>query len=710
MRENLAGALVGNLLRPKPDPSKNGTAWWKSLRFIIANQQDVVEKFAVSADGSIYTLQPLDREERDIYRLIVLAENNRGILKGAGIYQVSIIVEDENDNAPVFQEKQYEGHIPENSEAGTEVQLVHLVQAKDADSGYNAQFKYTLYGEGSELFFLDQASGRLSLRKGFVLDREEKAVYNLRIVARDKGNLNSEVKLTIHVDDVNDNAPKFLQMVVLHDQDVEIVEASQDRLKKNSMFITRERKNGYQFGDQRVTVQLPPMISLPENIQVGTQILRLLADDKDSNSSVTYSIIQELYIPRVTIPITITSKQKHFMIHGNNGEVAVAASLSPESEYRLSISAQDSGGLSDNVTVRIYVKDVNDHPPVFLESAYDFEILEDQYTNKRIGRVEANDSDFGENSNVTYSITNQALDVFPFRIAAHSGEIFVTGNIDRETRSLYSFKVTAIDNANEGAKLSSTVNVEIHVQDVNDNPPVFFGYDRLIEGSENNIIPAYYTTINENSAVGTVVARVSANDTDFSGNGNGLILFDILYPKGAIHFFEIDSKEGVVSIMNKLDYEKNMSHNITIVASDLGKPSLSSSALLVVNVIDVPEEQEEIPGPMFTHRYYEVEIEENIAVPLVLLTLNVTDSYRGQNLKFSLVAEKDADAFSVDPRNGTLLLLVSPDRETKAKYEVKIRAERLRRGRGMGFIYPPPQEKFSDVGKSHRFREPSGNS
>jgi len=88
VRENLAGALVGNLLKTQANLPKNGTSWWKSLRFIIANQQDVVDKFAISADGSIYTLQPLDREERDIYRLIVLTENSKGVLKGAGIYQV----------------------------------------------------------------------------------------------------------------------------------------------------------------------------------------------------------------------------------------------------------------------------------------------------------------------------------------------------------------------------------------------------------------------------------------------------------------------------------------------------------------------------------------------------------------------------------------------------------------------------------------------
>jgi len=522
--------------------------------------------------------------------------------------------------------------------------------------------------------------------------------------------LNTEVKLTINIDDVNDNAPKFLQMVVLHDQDIEIVDSNEDKVKKNSLYVTKEHKQGFKFGDSKVTVQLPPMISLNENISVGTLILRLLADDKDSNSSVTYAILQELFMPRISIPISITSKQKHFMIHGSSGEVAVAASLSPESEYRLTISATDAGGLSDNVTVRIYVKDVNDHPPVFLESSYDFEIVEGVYDNHKIGRVDTTDGDYDDNANVTYNITNYQSEVFPFHISASTGEIYVSGDIDRESRSSYIFKVTATDQPKSGSKLSTIVNVEIHVQDINDNAPAFFGYDRLLEVGEENetldslkIVPVYYTSINENSGVGTVVAKVFANDTDFTGNGNGLILYDIIYKKGTPHYFEIDSKEGVVSIMNKLDYEKSIGHNVTIVASDLGRPSLSSTALLMVTVIDVPEENEEIPGPMFTHRYYEVEIEENAAVPLALLRLNVTESYRGQNVKFGLVHTNDVEAFSIDPKNGTLYLDVSPDRETKAKYEVKIRAERMRRGRGMGFIYPPPMDKLSDIGKFTTF-------
>lgn len=88
VRENLPGALVGQLVRPYESPYSNSSAWWKSLKFIIANQQDVADKFAISADGTIYTQKALDREERDVYRLTIIAENSRGIVKGAGVYQV----------------------------------------------------------------------------------------------------------------------------------------------------------------------------------------------------------------------------------------------------------------------------------------------------------------------------------------------------------------------------------------------------------------------------------------------------------------------------------------------------------------------------------------------------------------------------------------------------------------------------------------------
>ncbi|KAL0275272.1 UNVERIFIED_CONTAM: hypothetical protein PYX00_003178 [Menopon gallinae] len=491
-------------------------------------------------------------------------------------------------------------------------------------------------------------------------------------------------------------------MVVLHDQDVEIVDSSENKLKRYNA-----------LADNRNAIQLPPMISLPETIPAGTAILRLLADDRDANSTVSYRIQKEIFFPRDEAHNKDDhASKKHFVIDSGNGEVAVATTLRPEAEYRLIISAFDSGGFTDNVTVRIFVKDVNDHAPVFSESSYDFDLLEGVYTDRHIGKVHATDGDYDENANVTYSIVRQGNDAgFPFRISPTTGDIFVTGDIDREARASHVFKVTAEDQASEGRRLSSTVDVEVHVADVNDNAPAFYGYDRLLEVPRSQLspgdsefdsdvlVPVYYTSVQENSPLGTPIAKLYANDSDFQGNGNGLLLFDVLHRKNAPLFFEIDSKDGIVTVTNKLDYEKATSHNLTIVASDLGKPSLSSTALLVVNVIDVPEEKEEILGPMFNHRYYEVEIEENSAVPLPLLTVNVSENFRGQSLKYSISPSRDSESFSVNPINGTLYLITKPDRETKSKYEVKVRVDRVKRGRGMAtFIYPPPKEKVADLG------------
>lgn len=138
------------------------------------------------------------------------------------MFQVTVVVEDENDNPPAFERSSYEGRIPENAAGGTEVALDGEVRARDADSGGNAQFTLSLYGEGRDVFSLDAVTGRLSLKPNQVLDREARAVYHLRVIARDKGGLTAEVALTVHVDDVNDNAPRFVRMTLLQDEDMEV--------------------------------------------------------------------------------------------------------------------------------------------------------------------------------------------------------------------------------------------------------------------------------------------------------------------------------------------------------------------------------------------------------------------------------------------------------------------------------------------------------
>ncbi|TMW42419.1 hypothetical protein DOY81_012504, partial [Sarcophaga bullata] len=85
------------------------------LRYIIANQQEVINKITITEDGTLLTLIGLDREQKDKYDLTVIVEYTTGLVSGAGIYQVEITVDDVNDNAPEFGDFNYIGLIKENS-------------------------------------------------------------------------------------------------------------------------------------------------------------------------------------------------------------------------------------------------------------------------------------------------------------------------------------------------------------------------------------------------------------------------------------------------------------------------------------------------------------------------------------------------------------------------------------------------------------------
>lgn len=173
--------------RPEPNQPKRG------LRFVIANQHDVNSMIEISNDGILTTLKPLDREERDVYHLTIIAEYVQGYVTGAGIYQVIIYVDDVNDSkkacepastshsltnsfspffflrldAPVFNLHSYSGSITENALIDAEVTFDQQMLVHDADIGENAVFDLMLLGEGSNLFSIEKRNTTSNLRKQF---------------------------------------------------------------------------------------------------------------------------------------------------------------------------------------------------------------------------------------------------------------------------------------------------------------------------------------------------------------------------------------------------------------------------------------------------------------------------------------------------------------------------------------------------------------
>ncbi|XP_072949863.1 cadherin-89D isoform X2 [Epargyreus clarus] len=720
VKENVAGATIGQIFHVNISTLPLNTTG--NIQFLIANQQDITDDIAIGQDGTIFAQKPLDREKRDTYRMTVIAEFNKGVISGAGLYQVTIYVDDENDNPPIFEYLAYEGFINENSKKGTEVKMTHKIHAKDADIGQNAVFTYTLFGDGRDIFSVNEETGIVSY-VGDKLDREEKSIYLLKIVARDKGGLNSETKLTITVLDENDNQPKYDQIIIPLGENVELLEVDENTTVKiyrekrndsNGTIIKIEAKPKNKFA--AASDSSGPMFIIPENNAIGSTILKLSAIDMDSgpNGQIRYEFISEVFMPPYAIPSNAAQLKRFFVINERHGHIVVARALPPESEFRLNVSALDGGELSDHITVRLFVKDINDHFPMFKKSWYNFNVEEAQYSRRVLGKVDATDADFGQNANLTYYIQPLGKDI-PFEISPLSGVFSVNGELDREREDKYIITVVAQDNGHE-KKLSSSVSVEVQVLDVNDNAPKFFAYDELLEWkhpeadelSNHNfesvmMLPVYKVSLEENTPIGTIVTRVYANDSDFIGNGNGLILYSLPQRKNLLNIFAIDSKEGIITTTGRLDYESLAVHNITVIASDLGSPSLSSTAIVMLTVKDIPDDIEVSDKPVFISRYYELEIEENVHTPVELVTLNVTEYYENFKMKYFILNENDTDikkTFVIDPRNGTLYLVRSPDRETRDVYEIIIRAERQKISRELPhMIYPVSDDVLEGMTK-----------
>ncbi|NWI60289.1 PCDG7 protein, partial [Calyptomena viridis] len=148
----------------------------------------------------------LDREETAFHELVLVASDG-GDPARTGTARIRVTVLDANDNAPVFSQAEYTVHVPEDVPVGS---VLIRVTATDADEGQYGHVKYNFHkiSEGvSELFYLDSETGEITLKGD--MDFEEISSYELKVQARDGGQLFDTAKVAITLTDVNDNVPEL---------------------------------------------------------------------------------------------------------------------------------------------------------------------------------------------------------------------------------------------------------------------------------------------------------------------------------------------------------------------------------------------------------------------------------------------------------------------------------------------------------------------
>jgi len=146
--------------------------------------------------------------------------------------------------------------------------------------------------------------------------------------------------------------------------------------------------------------------------------------------------------------------------------------------------------------------------------------------------------------------------------------------LDREVRSSYELIVTCTDAVDTNfTSLSGRATLSVYVYDVNDHAPVFRSR-------------VYLAHVTENQPIGTTVAVVEAVDLDEGRNAE--VRYQLLSSSDID--FRLDIVSGLLTTNRTFDRERQEIVNVTVVAMDLGNPSLSSTAVVVVSILDTDDE------------------------------------------------------------------------------------------------------------------------
>uniref|UniRef100_A0A8B9LAZ8 Cadherin, EGF LAG seven-pass G-type receptor 2 n=1 Tax=Astyanax mexicanus TaxID=7994 RepID=A0A8B9LAZ8_ASTMX len=699
VRENLEiGYEVLTVRATDGDAPVNG-----NILYHILNSNGSNDVFEIdSRSGVIRTRGPVDRETIESYMLLVEAnDQGRDPAPRSATATVHIVVEDDNDNAPQFSEKRYIVQVPEDLTPNAEILQV---TATDQDRGSNAVVHFSIMsGNTRGQFYIDAQTGKMDLVSQ--LDYEMNKEYTLRIRAQDGGRpplSNISGLVTVQVLDINDNAPIFVSTPfqatvlenvpigysVIHIQAVDADSGDNSRLEYRLTEVTpnfpftinnstgwiivtaeldRESVDFYNFGVEARDHGTPIMSSsasismtildvndnnpeftqkayymrLNEDAAVGTSVVTVSAVDQDINSVVTYQISSGNTRNR----FSITSQSGGGLI-----TLALPLDYKLERQYVLSVTASD-GTRFDTAKVYVNVTDANTHRPVFQSSHYTVNINEDRPMGTTVVVISATDEDTGENARITYIMDDS---IPQFNIDADTGAVTTQMELDYEDQVSYTLAITARDNGIP--QKSDTTYLEILVNDVNDNSPRFLR-DRYL-GSVMEDVPVY-----------TSVVQVSATDRDSGLNGR--VFYTFQGGDDGDGDFIIESTSGIVRTLRRLDRENTPIYNLQAFAVDKGVPALKTSVDIQVTILDVNDNP-----PVFEKDEFDIYVEENSPIGLVVAHISATDPDEGSNaqIMYQIVEGNIPEVFQLDIFSGELTALMDLDYETRSEYVIVVQA------------------------------------
>jgi protocadherin Fat 4 len=580
---------------------------------------------------------------------------------------------------------------------------------------FTANFRNYDLVTSSKNFVYDKATGNVNTAQAIDRDVLSGQCVNgseLEIIQFTSTSGDSDVRVKVFMDDINDNSPQFaselftgvipeeankgfkVRIPIAQDKDCgnngtlqyKILDANDFTIKLSTNqdfldIVTAEKLDREVKEFHILTIQACDC-GIPS--RCNSTILNITVTDYNDNKPIFHDLKSEVEVEencnagsKFIVALNVSDKDS-----GNNGQFTL--SVSDGFEHRglfditanndlvstkcltydknkpyidILINAVDHGDpvQRNAVAIRIAVVDINDHSPV-LSVADTKTVSENKHVEHYVRIIAATDRDDDANAIVSLKIINgNPKDKFYLSKLSTPGLFYLKfkGILDREDISVYNITIEGSDHGTPPR--TSYINIIIEVVDQNDNHP-------------NCSFPKEIISLSESLPIGSFVTIVQGVDKDEGRNSE--IKYSLASERNS-GMFKIIESSGLITTTALLDYEMRTLITLRVNVEDNGNPKLSSFCLLTINITDINDNK-----PLFTNTTFNFNVCEDVAVNSVVANLSAFDADAGMNSKLtfrilfpSAVVEK---TFYLNNDTGAIQILTALDREHHDFYQFQV--------------------------------------
>ncbi|NWX98396.1 CADN protein, partial [Nothoprocta ornata] len=600
-----SGTVVLQVEATDADEGANGI-----VKYGLMYRDGVLPAFSIHPDtGILTTAQVFDREKQREYPLTVTA-TDQAVEPLIGICQINVIILDQNDNDPRFENTHYEYFLREDTAVGTSFLRV---AAHDVDYSSNAAITYSLANEEPDYLQINPTTGWIFVSQPV----SQRSSVIREVIATDGGNRSSKVELAVTITSAKNQPPRW-------------------------------ERDGYE-------------VVIPENTTRDASILIIKATSPLGDPRVTYNL-EEGLVPETNMPVRFYLTPNR---DDGSASILVAEPLDFETtkSFLLRVRAQNVAAvpLAAFATICINLTDVNDNVPFFTSSIYEASVAEGAGVGTFVVQISAVDLDLGLNGEITYSLLHDRNgDYTHFCLDSHTGSVYTTSVFDREKKGSYLLEVKSEDGSESarpgkrGKPNSDTAYVRIFISDVNDNKPVFTQ-------------SVYEVNVDEDQDVGSTVITVSANDEDEGTNAKLRYQITAGNSRGTV---DVEPETGAIFVAQPLDYEETKMYEIHLLASD-GK--WEDFAVVIINVMNKNDEAPVFSISEYYGSIIE-ELDGLPVFVLQVMANDPDSNPNEGDVRYSLHGPGAADVFTIDENTGNIYSQKLLDREERALWRFVVLA------------------------------------